>query len=177
MRTILLGACALTLSLAACDDAAEKAAPAAPATAASANGAAPMAPAAATQTAEAYTRGLYANVGGADFSSQTDTAGPQIYSASTWGKIQAANAKAGEGEMGPIEAEPLCQCQDNTGMTLASLTTTSTGATTADAVVGLKSPDGGITGLTLKLIKDGTSWKVDDVQPDGDPGLLLLLAG
>ena len=77
--------------------------------------------------------------------------------------------------MGPIDFEPLCHCQDNTGLRLISLDTVSTGPTTADARVALGDEGGGVSGLTLKLVQEAGGWKVDDMQPDGDPGVLNLL--
>ena len=110
--------------------------------------------------AEAFVRALYAQYAASgDYS-------PLMHEDAVFTPALVAMLKHDEkitpkGEMGAIEADPICQCQDDSGMKLQSVAVTGTGDNTADAKVGLLFDKP--LGLTLKLLKvPGEGWRVDD---------------
>jgi Protein of unknown function (DUF3828) len=75
---------------------------------------------------------------------------------------------------GTIEADPLCQCQDDDGLSLTSVKAVPTGAGTMDVNVLIKqfANEPGTSPLTLKLVKTSGGWRIDDLVP-ADPSLGL----
>ncbi len=69
-----------------------------------------------------------------------------------------------------VKFDPICGCQDSDGLTLDSVVVTGTGATEAEAVV-VFTDLGEQRTQTLKLLKEGQSWRVVDVLVPGKPPL------
>ena len=140
---------AVALGLAACQPAAEETAKAeTPAATAQADG------------AEAFVRETYAgyhddpNVQ----SGRTDA----VWSARTkalWDE----NFEAAEG-IGYLGFDPVCNCQDWTRLHITALTVTPTGPDSADAAVTFVNGEPPQTvSQTLKLVREGGSWAIDDI--------------
>ena len=87
--------------------------------------------------------------------------------------IGADAAKAG-GEVGILDYDPICDCQDSGGFTLDSVTVTETGPAAAEAVVVFTNV-GETKRQTLKLVKEGPMWKISDVLVPGRPALTETL--
>lgn len=172
--TVLALTAALGAGLAACQPAAETTTEA-DAAADAATPADAEAVAAGTEGAEDFVRALYADVADPAFASLSGDDAPGVYSASAWAAIQAANERRGS-EMGPLDADPLCRCQDPTGMTLQAVTVTQTDVDRADAAVELMQ-DGAQTSTTLNLLRENGEWRVDNVTPEGDPTMRDELQG
>jgi hypothetical protein len=66
------------------------------------------------------------------------------------------------GEVGFVEADPLCQCQDDSGLKPKIVSVTMTGPNAADAVVNLQSP-GETRMLTLHLVPVNGAWRIYDL--------------
>ena len=67
-----------------------------------------------------------------------------------------------KGEVPTLNHDPICNCQDQGVFTLDSLTVTPTGERSADAAVAFTNA-GETTRQTLKVVKEGVMWKVEDV--------------
>lgn len=73
-----------------------------------------------------------------------------------------ADVRVAKGEVPTLNYDLICGCQDQGGFTLDSLTVTQSSASAADAVVAFTNA-GETTRQTLKLVREGSNWKVDDV--------------
>jgi hypothetical protein len=66
------------------------------------------------------------------------------------------------GEVGFVDADPLCQCQDDSGLEPKVVSVTMTGPNAADAVVNLQYP-GETLALTLHLVPVNGAWRIYDL--------------
>lgn len=161
-RSIRAAAAVLILALvpgglAACSPKAEATAPtsspAATVTAVSADG------------AETFVRSLYSTETGGTGTGDDTTP----WSARTAALIAESEAVTADGDQGYFDADPICACQDDGGMMLRSVTVTSTGPETAEAVVvmqwTLAQPVSSVR-QTFDLVREGGAWKIDDIQRD-----------
>ena len=129
------------------------------------------APAAATVDpgAEAFVRALYAKYAASgDFSPMLHE--DEVFTPALVKMLKHDEKMTPKGEIGTIEADPICQCQDSGGMKLQSVATTATGTDKADAQVGLQFDKP--ASVLLKLVKvPGGGWRVDDALGDDGMGL------
>jgi hypothetical protein len=72
------------------------------------------------------------------------------------------DARLANGEVGFVDADPLCQCQDDSGLKSKIGAVTMTGPNAANVVVNLKYPDGSLV-LTLHLVPVNGAWRVYDL--------------
>ena len=79
-----------------------------------------------------------------------------------------------------FDFDPLCQCQDDTGMVAAAGEATITGPDAASVPIALTFP-GATSALTLKLSRAGGQWRVHDIataeMPSYAAHLEMLIAG
>jgi hypothetical protein len=73
-----------------------------------------------------------------------------------------ADVRVAKGEVPTLNYDLICGCQDQGVFTLDSLTVTPDGATKADAAVVFTNA-GQTTRQTVKLVREGINWKVDDI--------------
>lgn len=73
-----------------------------------------------------------------------------------------ADVRVAKGEVPTINYDPICACQDQGAFTLDSLSVVQTGPNAATADVAFTNA-GQTTRQTLKLVREGVNWKVDDV--------------
>jgi Protein of unknown function (DUF3828) len=66
------------------------------------------------------------------------------------------------GEVGFVDADPLCQCQDDSGLKPKVVSVTMTGPNAADAVVNLQYPSETLA-LTLHLVPVNGAWRIYDL--------------
>jgi hypothetical protein len=99
----------------------------------------------------------------------------QVYSPSLYRLVRHDQLRAGPGNVGNLDYDPICVCQDNGGMKLASLQVIKTGATTATASVTLTFPEPLTLHAKLLLLWTLAGWRVDDVQTHDTPSLRTLL--
>ena len=120
-----------------------------------------------SQSAEKFVRALYQRyTADADFSSLgKDEA--RIYSASVMRLIKADQRRTPAGDQAALDADPLCQCQDEDGLKLVDMKSVAVSASKVQVVVTIKlqkqSP--ALTKLRLHLIHEPNGWRVDDVLP------------
>jgi len=82
-------------------------------------------------------------------------------------------ARLSRGEVGFMDADPLCDCQDPTGMRPSVTEATQTGAT-ARVRVALRF-GGDTRRLALKLVRTPAGWRIADVSDPNEPSLLADL--
>ena len=86
------------------------------------------------------------------------------------------NAMIGEdfrkanGEVPTLNYDPICACQDSENFTLDSVTVTQSGPQAAEAAVMFTNM-GETKRQTLKLVKEGPMWKINDVLVPGEKPL------
>lgn len=168
MRHVLITAA--VLALAACSPETDPAA------------AAPTAASAVDPAAEAFVRSLY-NVeqGGTATGAENEGGWDQMWSARTKGLLDENDAVTSQGEVG-YESIHLCDCSDDGGMVLNSVTLTPRGPDRIDATVSMtwtmaRPPE--TKRQTLNLIKENGRWVIDDIQRDqsGEFASSNLVAG
>ena len=85
-----------------------------------------------------------------------------------------ADAAQSAGEVGALNYDPICDCQDSEGFTLDSVTVTQAGPQAAEAAVVFTNA-GETKRQTLKLVKEGPMWKISDVLVAGRPAVTETL--
>jgi hypothetical protein len=123
----------------------------------------------------AFLQALYAHYapGRPDFSPLDMPA--SWFSPSLVALIKADEAAAG-GEVGRLEGDPVCDCQDFGGFKVLSIKVTSQTAAAARAVVRFVNL-GDTETLDISLVKPGGGWRIDDIGGDEKPALRALLTG
>ncbi|MDP3802269.1 DUF3828 domain-containing protein [Brevundimonas sp.] len=117
---------------------------------------------------EEFVRAIYAAYA-ADAMGESPAAGQDpIYSRMMAARI-GADARRPGGEP-RLDYDPICDCQDPAGMGPAVVEVT--GASTTEATGVVRFPQAGEEKtLTLKLLKEGPMWRVEDVLVEGRPPL------
>lgn len=131
-------------------------------------------PAGAQTTGEArrFVTGLY----DAYAHSQPDYAGRearQVFSPRLLGLMR-RDARNAHGEVGALDGDPICDCQDPAGLQPTWLGIDSQGPGRVSVRVELKFPDGREV-ITLDLVSVRGEWRVDDVHSPSTPSLVKLL--
>jgi hypothetical protein len=85
------------------------------------------------------------------------------------------DSRLAHGEVGYLDGDPLCQCQDTSGLhaTIVRVSVTSPGH--AKAVVVLDYPDNTPTRVRLSLIRTRLGWRIADVSAGDAPSLIRAL--
>lgn len=73
-----------------------------------------------------------------------------------------ADVRVAGGEVPTLNYDPVCACQDQGAFTLDTVAVTQTSVNAADAAVVFTNA-GEQTRQTLKLVREGVNWKVDDI--------------
>jgi hypothetical protein len=99
---------------------------------------------------------------------------PAIFSRSALDAMDNARSRAPDGRHPAFDADPVCQCQDPTGLRLISMTVPEASTNRAMAhVVFDFGRGGGVTGpedqthVTLMLTKEDGQWRIDDLISSG----------
>ena len=124
--------------------------------------------------ARAFVAGLY----GAYGRSEPDYLGPQagrVFAPRLLSLIR-RDARNAHGEVGALDGDPICDCQDAGGLKLTSLEITATGPGRAVARVRLTLA-GDARRIELDLTAVGGRWRVADVHTADTPSLVRLLGG
>ncbi len=81
-----------------------------------------------------------------------------------------------DGEVGALDGDPLCDCQDDGGLTFRVASVRSTGPGRASAVVVRAYPsDREVEDITLDLVQTQGQWRVWDVHSHDTPSMRALL--
>ena len=125
------------------------------------------------ESAQGFVAGLYH----AYERSQPDYLGRRaggVFSPRLLGLIRRDERNA-HGEVGALDGDPICDCQDPDGVRLTALTVTPAGPGRATARVRLRFPDGP-RAMTLDLTAVAGQWRVDDVHTKDTPSLVGMLS-
>ncbi len=130
-----------------------------------------------TQTPEQYVRTLYASFNGSPDDGALGSHSARFFSQSMLKLLKQDEAaiEAEGGGVGALDADPVCDCQDDTGLRLTKLAVTQSDAAHALAKVELGYKEGGH--VLLKLIREKRGWRIDDVKDDDQPWISRLLKG
>jgi hypothetical protein len=82
--------------------------------------------------------------------------------------IRAELRKTPKGEVGKIDGDPICNCQDWENLSIAKLDVTRTGDSTAMANVTIKNMEATST-VKLLLVWTPQGWRIDDVSTTDTP--------
>jgi len=164
MRVSILTAAIFALGAAGCSPQGESKAPETPTAPASAS----MAPgrpaiyAAAGEGPEPFVRAIYAVYVAGGPKEPPPAAGQDPIYSRMLNATLGADVRVAKGEVPTVNYDILCGCQDQGAFTLDSLAVTKTGVNDAIAAVAFTNA-GQTTHQTLKLVREGINWKIDDV--------------
>ena len=125
---------------------------------------------------QAFLAGLYAHYPVAGKAHPFDPVGArasQVFDAPLVALIRRDQRNA-KGEVGALDGDPLCDCQDDGGMTWKIGKVVSQGADGATAQVRLtfpETPKPRIDGLTISLVKTPAGWRIHDIASIDTPSL------
>jgi hypothetical protein len=125
--------------------------------------------------ARGFVTGLYA----AYAHSEPDYLGPmahQVFSPRLLGLIRRDERNA-HGEVGALDGDPICDCQDPDGVRLVALDIAAAGPGRATARVRLRFEGGRAEAMTLDLVSIRGHWRIDEVRSPDTPSLVRLLGG
>lgn len=92
-------------------------------------------------------------------------------------RLMAADQKVLNGDVGVIDGDWLCACQDfvslKANIAVQSATPTTARATADFVDTGI--PDQGTRHVNFKLVKENGQWRIDDIQTAGEPWLRTQL--
>ena len=114
--------------------------------------------------ARAFVEGLYSHYPSNPDGMVFDPTGKSASEVFDPGMIAAfrKDARLSNGEVGFVDADPLCQCQDDSGLKPKVVSVTMTGPDAADAVVNLQYPEETVV-LTLHLVPVNGAWRIYDL--------------
>lgn len=92
-------------------------------------------------------------------------------------RLMAADQKVLKGDVGVIDGDWLCACQDFASLkeTIAVQSATPTTARATSDFVDTGIPDQGARHDNFKLVKENGRWRIDDIQTAGEPWLRTQL--
>lgn len=161
MRLLILMS-AVTLGLSACSPAEDARTPGTPADASAATPGRPAIYQAAAEGPEPFVRALYAvYVAGGPQGDPPAPGQDPIFSRMMNATI-GADFRVARGEVPTLSYDLICGCQDQGPFTLDNVTVGQSGPNAATAAVVFTNA-GRTTSQTLKLVREGPNWKVDDI--------------
>jgi hypothetical protein len=137
-----------------------------------------FAPAQTPQDAESFVRLTYRQYeakspAGPDFLGH-DAA--SVFSPSLVGLIRRDERHTPHGEVGKLDGDPICDCQDPDGLKLTAVQITGQTRTSATAEVTLRFPqESSARHIHLRLILLSQGWRIDDIRTPDTPSLRRLL--
>ena len=133
------------------------------------------APAPAVAGAKAFIKSVYAAYGQADSGSSLGKRADGIFAPGLLSAIR-ADQTAHAGEVGRLDHDPLCDCQDSDGLRVAGVDVAQAGEGRADAAVRV-SLGGLVKAVRLRLVGGAGGWRVADVSTAAMPSLVGVLGG
>ena len=168
MRCLMLASVAV-MTLAACSQGEEAGEPASATAAATAGAAAPTGPvsrdqvyAAAGEGPQAFVRTIYAQYANGGPQGEQPAPGRDPMFSRTMNALIGADVRAANGEVPTLNYDPFCACQDQGDFVVTATAVDQSDPNTAEANVAFTNMGEPKT-LTLKLVREGPNWKVDDI--------------
>jgi len=131
-----------------------------------------LAAAPAAETPKAYVERLYASYHNSNFNPFDH---PERYFAP---KLLAAikeDARLAHGEVGYVDGDPICQCQDPDGMHARIARITPQGANKATVQVIIDWVDSTARRVRFNLVRTAGGWRIADVSSSDEPSLLQAI--
>ena len=128
--------------------------------------------------AEDFVRGIYAKYNTERGVDTTSKGGGAYFSPSLLDLIRKEERRTKPGDVGVLDFDPICSCQDSDGLSLAWLDVKPGATGTAVAVATLHYPDSSEdirVELSLKWFREG--WRIDEISTKDVPSLRKLLTG
>lgn len=171
---IVLSAAALTaVTLSACSQGEEAAAPETASASASAGGAMPAGPvsremvyAAASEGPEPFVRAIYAQYVNGGPQSEPPAPGRDPMYSRIMNALIGTDFRAAKGEVPTLSYDPVCGCQDQENFVVNAIAVAQAGNNAADADVAFTNMGEAKT-LKLKLVREGPNWKIEDIIDGG----------
>lgn len=85
------------------------------------------------------------------------------------------DARLAKGEVGYIDGDPICQCQDSDGLRAKVVRIRRQGSGKAFAEVLLDYPDSTATHVRFTLVRTKAGWRITDVSSGDEPSLLRAI--
>lgn len=133
-------------------------------------------PAGAKRDAEAFVRATYRRY------DVRSAAGPDFTGRNAGGVFTPAlvllirrDQRQARGEVGKLDGDPICDCQDLDGLKLTAVQITEATDHAATAAVTLTFPPNEVTHIRLRLVLLPQGWRIDDVETKDTPSLRKLL--
>lgn len=123
----------------------------------------------ATETPKAYIERVYASYRDKNFSPFDH---PDRYFAPMLLGAIKEDARLAHGEVGYVDGDPICQCQDTDGLHARVSRVTKQGATRALAEVILDFTDSTARRVKFSLVRTDAGWRIADVSSPDEPSFL-----
>jgi len=126
-----------------------------------------------TATPRAFVDDLYARYRSDSFCPTCDGTAGRIFDASLVALIR-KDEKLADGEVGSLDGDPVCDCQDPGGMKAKVLSVTQSGANAAKAEIELAFASEKRR-MTFDLVTSKDGWRIHDIHTKDTPSLRKLL--
>lgn len=123
----------------------------------------------AAETPRAYMERIYASYRHKDFSPFDH---PNLYFAPRLLAAIREDARLAHGEVGYVDGDPICQCQDTDGLHAKVAKVTWQGAAKASAEVVLDFTGSTARRVNFSLVRTGAGWRIADVSSPGERSFL-----
>lgn len=123
--------------------------------------------------AKVFVEGLYAHYAREPGPDWTGRQAARTFSSALLALIRADEARTPPGDVGALDGDPFCNCQD---YRISRVAVTVTPAADGKATANVRFVNFDQTqAVTLDLIWTGKAWRVEDIHADGTPSLAALL--
>jgi len=121
------------------------------------------------QTPRAYMERIYASYRSANFSPVNH---PELYFAPRLRAAIAEDARLAKGEVGYVDGDPVCQCQDAAGLHARVIRVASRGSAKALAEVLIDFTDSTARRVKFSLVRTRAGWRIADISSADEPSFL-----
>ncbi len=126
-----------------------------------------------------FVRQLYARYGAESFCPMCLAGAGRIFDPSLVALLRENENLTPAGEMGAIDADPICRCQDSEGLRASVTSVTLNGPTSATALVLVRfggAATANVKSVSLSLVVVGSQWRIHDVGGGEDSFRKMLIA-
>ena len=124
--------------------------------------------------AKAFVENLYQSYSHADAGPVLGRRASTIFAPKLLAEIR-ADQQRHPGEVGKLDHDPICDCQDSDGLQPVAVSVTDLPESQAEATVRVKLGNA-VKVLHLRLVSTQTGWRIADVTTPGMPSLQAFLA-
>ena len=119
-------------------------------------------------TPRGFMERLYANYRHSDYSPFTHP--ERVFAPALLAAIK-EDSRLAHGEVGYLDGDPICQCQDSSGMHPLLAKVTQKGREKADVAVSIRWPHDKPTAAHFSLVRTKAGWRIADVSSADEPSL------